>query len=269
MSCRTVRSPARGWLTSGVAEVRFVDVVRRLGFGVAAALLFGSVPAGAEIVEYGDPGGPLTGITYTWQITLEDGADAAAVGGFVGGKAWAHPMNPGLGSFGLDAGWTHTSNWMLLTLDEERTVRLELIPNDEIPDGIGGFMSGELVPAFSLWSGFDDEGLDEHFYTQGAVPGFVDDPDFAFLDHVDGGPGPFDGSSAELIVTLPADTYTVAVGGHNAVSPTETMVGYSFCVAAPEDPCPATLLPEPGWALQLLTGAGLLLPVARLRRRRA
>jgi len=232
----------------------------------ALAWLAVAMPADAATVVDGDPGGPLTGITYRWQVTLETADDSATVDGFVGGKSWAHPMNPGTGSFGLDAGWTHTSNWIYLTLAEEREIRLELLPSDEVevPDGGGAVMPGDLVPAFSLWTGVDDEGLDEHFYTQGAVPAFVDAPGFAFLDHADMGPGPFDGSSATLTVTLPAGDYTVAVGGHDALPPTEHMVGYAFCAAAVGDPCPA--VPEPGWALQLLTGAGVLWAAVRVRR---
>lgn len=246
---------------------------RMRGFAAAAGFvlvaLAGAAPVGAATVVEGDPGGPLTGITYRWQVTLESADDAATVEGFVGGKSWAHPMNPGLGSFGLDAGWTHTSNWMYLVLEEEREIRLELLPNDDVPDGVGGLMPGDLVPAFSLWTGIDDEGLDEHFYTQGAVPAFVDAPGFAFLDHADMGPGPFDGSSAAVIRTLPAGEYTVAVGGHDALPPTEHMVGYAFCVAPVEDPCPPVSVPEPGWALQLLAGSGVLLAAARVRRVRS
>jgi len=223
-------------------------------------------PAGAATVVQGDPGGPFSGIPYAWQITLEDGTDNAAVAAFVGGKSWAHPMNPGLGSFGLDAGWTHTSNWMYLDVVEERTVRLELAPNDMVPDTGDGFWSGELVPAFTLWSSVDDEGMDEHFYTQGAVPAFVDDPDFAYMDSADTGPGPFDASVATLVVTLPAGLYTVAVGDHDDTSLTEQNRGYTFCVAAVEDPCPPPVfVPEPGMALQLLAGAGVLLAAMRLR----
>jgi hypothetical protein len=257
-------------LVSPAAEVQIVGFRKSLGWFAAVTSIVLAAPAGAATVVEGDPGGPLTGIAYDWQVTLEDGVDSAAVASFVGGKSWAHPMNPGLGSFGLDAGWTHTSNWIYLTVEEEREVRLELMPHDEVPDGIGGFMPDDLVPAFSLWTGVDDEGMDEHFYTQGEVPAFVDAPGFAFLDHADAGPGPFDGSSAVLFVTLPAGEYTVAVGGHDALPMTEHMVGYAFCVAGPEDPCPPPVtVPEPGLALQLLAGGGVLLTAARMRRRRA
>ncbi|MDH3685767.1 MAG: hypothetical protein OEP95_06045 [Myxococcales bacterium] len=223
-------------------------------------------PTWAVVVSEGDPGGPFSGIPYAWQITLETDSDGATVASFVGGKSWAHPMNPGLGSFGLDAGWTHTSNWMYLILEEERTLRFELSPNAEVPDTGEGFWSGELVPAFTLWSGVDDEGMDEHFYTQGAVPAFVDAPGFAYLDSVDMGPGPYDGSSATLEVTLPAGEYTIAVGDHDETALTEQNRGYSFCVANPTDACPPPVfVPEPALALQLLTGAGVLLAAIRLR----
>ena len=57
------------------------------------------------------------------------------------------------------------------------------------------------------------------------------------------------------------------VGGHDALPPTEQTVGYALCITGPDDPCPA--VPEPGLALHLLAGGGVLLTAARVRRRRA
>lgn len=221
----------------------------------AAALSVCGAAEAATVVE-GDPAGPLTGIAYTWQITLEGADDGALVDGFVGSRSWAHPMNPGLGSFGLDAGWTHTSNWIYLVVEEERDVVISLAPSGDVPDGAGGFVADDLVPGFSLWAGADHEGMDDHYYAQGDVPHWIDAPGFAFLEHADAGPGPFDGSAAGLAVHLLPGEYTLAVGGHDAVAPSEHLVGYALSV------------PAPAAVLQALLG-GALLGCARLLSGRA
>jgi hypothetical protein len=221
------------------------------------ALVFLAADASlAATVTQGDLGGGL-GVTYTWQIALSGPGDSAEVVRAVGSKAWADPSNPGLGSFGLNAGWTHTSNWVYVNLAEAAEVEFSLAPNDAVSNGEGGFFAGDLVPAFSLWSGVDDDGTDDHYYEQGAVPHWIDAAGFAFLDHADEGPGPFDGSIATLTIELPAGEYTLALGGHDDTT-LGHLAGYTFEVVA---------APEPGGAVQLAAALAMLAGLARLRPR--
>ena len=202
--------------------------MRTLGTAVGAALAFASA-AGASTTVAGDLVGGTGGITYAWQIALDDAFDVANVPGNVGSKSWADPSNPDLGSFDLNAGWTHTSNWIYLELAEDAVVRITLAPNADVPNTTGGFYAGDLVPATSLWSGYDDDGGDNHFYEQGEVPNWIDAEGFAFLDHDTTGPGPFASEVATIEIALDAGIYTLAVGGHDDTT-SGHRVGYTFSV---------------------------------------
>lgn len=222
---------------------------------LGAALVLG---AGAEAatVTAGDLAGGTGGITYTWQIEIAGPGDGASVQGNVGSKSWADPSNPGLGSFGLNGGWTHTSNWIYLSLAQPAQIAISLAPDGTVPNPTtGGVYAGDLVPALSLWSGVDNDGADDHFFEQGAVPHWVDAPGFAWLGANTTGPGPFAGGIATILVDLPAGVYTLDVGGHDDVSAAHR-AGYLFSVQA---------VPEPGTALLVALGLGGLL--GRQRRR--
>lgn len=209
---------------------------------LGAALGLGTA-AHAATTTAGDLAGGTGGITYAWQVSLTSATDAASVTGNVGSKSWADPSNPGLGSFGLNGGWTHTSNWIYLTLAEAGQVTITLSPNGSVPSA-SGFYAGDLVPAFSIWSGVDNDGGDDHYFEQGEVPHWIDAAGFAFVDHATTGPGPFAGSSASITLALAAGTYTLDVGGHDDVSAGHR-AGYTLSISS---------VPEPGTALLAALG---------------
>ena len=215
-----------------------------IAFG--AALMLGAA-AQAATTTPGDLPGGTGGVDYDWQISLPSANDAAAVTGNVGSKSWADPSNPGLGSFGLNGGWTHTSNWIYLNLAEAGQVTITLSPNGTVPSA-NGVYAGDLVPAFSVWSGVDNDGGDDHFFEQGDVPHWIDAADFAFVDHATTGPGPFAGSSASITLSLAAGIYTIDVGGHDDVSAGHR-AGYTLSIAS---------VPEPGTALLAALGLAAL-----------
>jgi hypothetical protein len=224
----------------------------RLG-GFAACLLSG--PAAAGTVTAGDVPGGTGGIPYTWQAAVAGPGDSVTIVDDVGNKSWADPMNPDLGSFGLDAGWTHTSNWIHLTLAAPAELTITLAEKADVPDGSGGTLAGDLVPAMSLWEGADNDGAEDHYYEQGAVPHWIDDASFAFVDHADTGPGPHDGLDAVLEGTFAAGVYTIAVGGHDEIA-TAHRAGYELQIVA---------APEPGPAALLVAGAAALAAARRAR----
>lgn len=221
--------------------------------------LAGASVASAGTVTPGDvPGGTGDGgIPYSFQVELAGPADSATVVDSVGNKSWADPMNPDEGDFGLDGGWTHTSSWIHLALEESAEITFTLAPNSQVPDGSGGFFAGDLVPAMTLWSGADNDGGSDHFYEQGSTPHWVDASGFAFLAHADEGPGPFAGSEAEIELALEAGVYTLVVGGHDEVLETGHRVGYELTIRA---------APEPAAAASLAAGALALAVARRLRR---
>jgi hypothetical protein len=203
---------------------------------VAVGLCGLAAGAQAATITAGDVAGGTGGITYAWQLGLSGPGDSGSVTGSVGSKSWADPSNPGLGSFGLNAGWTHTSNWIYLNLAQAAEVTITLEANAGVDNGQGGFYAGDLIPAFSLWSGVDNDGLDDHYYEQGAVPHWIDAAGFAFLDHADPGSSP-----ASLTLNLAAGEYTLAVGAHDDVTAAHR-AGYTFSVSTVPEPASALLL---------------------------
>jgi hypothetical protein len=221
----------------------------------AASSLSAAGAAAAGTVTPGDVPGGSGGIEYTYQADLEGPGDSVTIVDSVGAKSWADPMNLGEGDFGFDAGWTHTSNWIHLEVAEAVDLTITLAAKDGVPDGVGGTLAADLVPAMSLWSGADNDGGSSHSYEQGSVPSWIDAAGFAFLDHLTTGPGAFDGDEAVVEVSLAAGVYTLAVGGHDTESSAHE-AGYELTIVA---------APEPGGAAILATGAAAL-AAARCRR---
>jgi hypothetical protein len=137
-------------------------------------------------------------------------------------------------------------------------VRVTLTANADVADSEGGFLDGDLVPAFTLWSGADNDGLDDHFYEQGETPHWIDAPGFAYLAHADTGPGPAAGAVAEVALALPAGEYTVVLGGRDETTSSHR-VGYRLTLSAPEPAAP----------LLLVVGAAALRAARRPRARPA
>jgi hypothetical protein len=216
--------------------------------------------AAAGTVTEGDVPGGTGGIPYTWQVDIAGDGDSAEVVDSAGSKSWADPMNPGGGSNGLAGGWTHNSGWIHLELAEPvERLSITLGPNADVPDGVGGFLAGDLVPALSLWSGADNDGAESHSYQQMEVPTWIDAAGFAFLESDTVGPGPFVGAFAIIERDLAAGVYTVAVGGHDDVASSH-LAGYTLEIAA---------LPEPAAPLLAAVGAAVLAAARRARHRRA
>ena len=214
----------------------------RRTIGLAALCWLGGAAQAATITAGDLPGGTgIGGVDYDWQLVLSGPGDSGSVTGQLGSKSWADPSNPGLGSFGLNGGWTHTSNWIYLGLAQAAEVTLTLSPNGAVDNGAGGFYASNLVPAFSLWTGIDNDGDDDHVYEQGAVPHWIDAAGFAFVDHADAGPGPYTGAVASLTLSLAAGDYTLAIGGHDDTLAGH-LAGYSFSASAVPEPTSAALL---------------------------
>ena len=133
---------------------------------LAAALacaLIGARPAAAHDT---DPGGnlgngvlsftdpePALGISYEWKVSLLR-KEKTSFTWYVGAKSWSEPTNPE----GLK-GWTHTSNWVAIELEEPAVLSITV----ERQQGVVYYAAclpqlarGSLIPALSLYSGWDD-----------------------------------------------------------------------------------------------------------------
>lgn len=170
------------------------------------------------------------GIDYTFQMYLDaaNGPTGEFWSASVGSKAWSDPSNPP-GPLGIPMGWTHTSNWAYLSLATAANVTINLVAN-----------GSDLVPAFTLWRGADNSGGVFHTYAQNTIPAWVDAPGFAYLQHINTGPGPFSNQSATLSLFLDAGEYTLAIGGNDTTNAGH-LAAYNFTVNASPVPVPGAV----------------------------
>ncbi len=120
-------------------------------------------------------------------------------------------------------GWTHTSNWIYLNVQQNQLIKFDL-------QAAGG-ESAPLIPAFTIWRGIDNSGEEDHFFDQGQIPHWIDDPSFQYLAHVDSGS---DGSAVRTLF-LESGVYTLDVGGHD-LSTDGHPVAYALSVNAVPEP---------------------------------
>jgi PEP-CTERM motif len=214
-----------------------------LSFGMALA-------SNASTVLFRPPGGlpanrPSEGIPYDWVVTM-GGADTASMSRHVGAWSWEDNalFDPGDPS----VGWTHTSDWVRLELQAATsfTMRLERQVNVAGADAA----SLSMFPSFTLWSGWDQDGVQNHTYNNNNNAGPVWAEDLAYLDHVDNSTL----TSVERTWSLAAGQYTIVLGS-NAPATDPNRQGYLATL---------TTVPEPSSSLLVgLAGLGLV-----LRRRR-
>lgn len=195
-------------------------------------------------------GPPLTeGIPYRHTITM-NGHDSAAVTRHVGAWSWEDDslFNPGNGE--PPVGWTHTSDWVALTLLEATRLTLRLERQEGVPaptaqdiSNLAGVTS--MFPSFTLYSGWDTDGEQNHTFNNRGNIGWTS---VTYLDHLDNSSQTF----AERAWDLPAGNYTVILGS-NAPATDLNRQGYRATF---------TTIPEPGAA-----GPGGLAAALLLRRR--
>ncbi len=107
---------------------------------------------GIGILRFADPT-PELGISYEWTVSLLR-KEAAQFVWYVGAKSWNEPSNPP----GLK-GWTHTSNWVAIELEEPAVLVITVERQAGVvftAAGLPTLARGSLVPALSLYSGWDD-----------------------------------------------------------------------------------------------------------------
>lgn len=152
------------------------------------------------------------GIPYRWKVNL-GAREKVTFGGTVGAKSWWEPANPP-----ATPGWTHTSNWVQLTLTASAYVTIQVGPNVPIPvvtPVLNGALAGsDLLPAISIYSGHDTTSAQDHTFnpTGNGWWSTVQYIDSSSLIH-----------PVTHVLTykrwLPAGKYTINIGGAGAKSP--------------------------------------------------
>lgn len=214
---------------------------RRTAGALAAAVALASPGAEAATITAGDPS--VGGVGYTWTVAI-GGDDDGSMTGHVGARSWNEPANPP----GLK-GWTHTSNWAAITLAEPAQLTITIVRTAGVPNGTS-VAGDQLYPAFTLFSGHELSGTDDHQYNNAGDTDWLDE--ISYLDHR---ANPGDGTVSATF-SLAAGAYSLAIGSDPGDVAISGRHGYTArLLTAP--------VPEPGTALLVAVGAAGL----ALRRR--
>ena len=238
-----------------------------LGAIVASTLRLGAV----TLVSPGDTGN-IPGVnTFQYDSFYVLGDDhQASWRSDTDAYSWDHPMlasaNPELGN---QTGWTHLTRWVAFTLTDpaQLTIRVEATDGVMIPDqnNPGEFIGAgaDLVPAFTLWAGFEADAEDGSLGPGDPSGGhrWDNDGDETFWMDVlqyrshDGNDS--NASFVEQTLALPAGDYTMNIAGSKdgAFDPAGGLrKGFAATL---------TTVPEPS-----VTGLLAVIGFALLRRRR-
>lgn len=172
------------------------------------------------------------GIGYTYTVIAGAG-ETGSFSNHVG--AWSWEDNALFSPGQPPVGWTHTSNWLALKLQEDVYFSLTMErdanvpwPSTEEPDRKADTSS--MFPSFTLYRGWDNDGPDHHTYNNRGNVIWAED--IRYVDHVDN-------STADKVTRtwrLPAGEYSVALGsnapannalrqGYKATYSTSTVAG--------------------------------------------
>jgi hypothetical protein len=233
--------------------MKLLRITKRSYYLTLAAVglwLAGAVPSHAHINFGLTP--DQTGITYEFKGSTNHGG-AGSISGSVGAKSWAEPNNP------VDAkGWTHTSNWVQLDLSGMHVPGVLTIQMER-------GATGSLFPAFSLYSGWENDTPDTNNHTFNNTGAISWADDLTYIGHVanaGGQNGTANGTGLTSVSQqffLNPGLYSIALGGNPAFSLGQTGIhafNATFDVAAV--PVPAAV-----W----LFGSGLAGLVGLARRR--
>lgn len=168
---------------------------------------------GAGILAFADPN-PAAGLSYEWSLSLKKREKAGFVW-YVGAKSWSEPSNPD----GLK-GWTHTANWVAIELAEPAVLAITVERQGGVvytAAGVQVLARGALVPALSLYAGWDDTTeFEEHNFDNAG--------DFwATIDYLGNQPNlPNRKGETKTRISyktkkLPAGRYTLVIGGNPPV----------------------------------------------------
>ncbi len=187
------------------------------------------------------------GLPYRWQVAMA-GTDSGTATRHVGAWSWEDNALFNAAAGDPPVGWTHTSDWVLLTLNTASafTLRLErqagvAAPSGADPANIAGIDS--MFPSFTIYSGVDHTGPDSHTYNNKGNVSWADG--ISYLDHVNNSTLP----AVERSWNLPAGVYSIVLGS-NAPATDTNRQGYLATFTT-------TPVPEPSSFALLSLIAGL------------
>lgn len=196
------------------------------------------------------------GIGYEWTVRMGGNETITTLNTSTAGVGvWSWHDSAFAGSPNM--GWTHTSDWVALELTEAASLTIVMGRNSSVPDpasATGGMRPVDfLIPAFTVWQGWDNTSSEAHIYNNGAGSSSL-----AWeggLSVIEGFVNNATEDTATLTLSLPAGFYTIALGSQGAATGGLPQQGYYATFAT---------IPEPSVVLVSLTGGALLMS----RRRR-
>jgi len=174
------------------------------------------------------------GISYAWTVSSV-GNLTANLNGIVGASSWSYPA-----ASTPDEGSTRASSWIALRLRLPCLVTIRVSRAANIPDPLGilpgDLGGGDLRPAFTLYSGWQEAGSDEVAYpNKSAIPWASA---LSYLSHTeDEGDG-----IVETSLELPAGDYSIALGGIGAPGFDAGRQGYEASLSMVSRALPASVL---------------------------
>ncbi len=198
-----------------------INIKRTLSaISVLGALLTFSMSASAtkSSVDYADPVPGSTepnvcngGISYEWTVKMANFHNVSFVN-LVGAKSFNEPPPAYEPPY---TGWTHTSNWVAFELERDAMVEIEVMRQEGVPyaskdpAGLPIMATGrnKLVPAFAIYSGWDDTSCEEHRYNNSG------DSDWSTVKYITNAPNKGGWASVKSKMKLKAGKYSIAIGG--------------------------------------------------------
>ena len=224
--------------------------------------LVGTVSAAVFTYVAGDP--VAGGIGYQHQVTLGKNS-SGSFSGHVG--AWSWEDNNLFGPGDQPVGWTHTSNWAAVSVQNDTVLTITMERDASVPWTSGSAPvelngladTASMFPSFTLFRGLDNDGEDDHTYNNRGNVSWAED--IQYVDHVDNSTA----NSITRTYFLRAGDYTLALGS-NAPATNANRQGYkiSFNTSGygATDPVPNTYLPPAyigtggvGYAFTVVAGA--------------
>lgn len=149
------------------------------------------------------------GIGYQWTVTMENHKDEVQFIGHVGAKSWNEP--PPLYEPPY-SGWTHTSNWVALELKQRSKVEVTIERQEGVAyhnnDGSFSTARNALVPALSVYKGWQTAGCDDHRYNNAGNIDWMTTAKF-----IGNAPNTALKSAVKYRAILEAGKYSIAIGG--------------------------------------------------------
>lgn len=214
--------------------------------------LTGTISASAFTYTAGDP--VEGGIGYKHQVMLGQNS-SGSFSSHVGAWSWEDNSLFGGSGQGTDpVGWTHTSDWAAVSVQNDTVVTITMerdasVPWGAAPEELNGLAdTASMFPSFTLFRGLDNDGDDFHTYNNHGNVDWAED--LQYMDHLDNSTA----TSVTRTYFLRAGDYTLALGSNAPATNTNRQgfkISFSTSGTGKTDPAPGGI----SYAFTVVAGA--------------